>query len=82
MTRRHAENGASPSGGQHRYFLAPGDRELRNTCAGLGWRIDTRAAGGAIIAAGSVRRIEVSSSAPGSSTRPSPPRACSPRSRS
>ncbi|MGH3985534.1 MAG: bifunctional DNA primase/polymerase [Pseudonocardiaceae bacterium] len=49
---------ASPSGGQHRYFLAPGDRELRNTCAGLGWRIDTRAAGGAIIAAGSVRRIE------------------------
>lgn len=49
-------------GGEHRYFLAPPDRELRNTTghsgAGLGWKIDTRAAGGAIIAAGSVRRIE------------------------
>jgi Bifunctional DNA primase/polymerase, N-terminal len=48
----------SPSGGEHRYFLAPPDRELRNTTAALGWRIDTRAAGGAIIAAGSARRIE------------------------
>lgn len=51
----------TPSG-EHRYFLAPPDRELRNTTgqsgAGLGWCIDTRAAGGAIIAAGSVRRIE------------------------
>lgn len=51
----------TPSG-EHRYFLAPPDRELRNTTgatsAGLGWHIDTRAAGGAIIAAGSVRRIE------------------------
>ncbi|MGH3826630.1 MAG: bifunctional DNA primase/polymerase, partial [Pseudonocardiaceae bacterium] len=53
---------ATPSGGEHRYFLAPTDRELRNTTgasgAGLGWKIDTRAAGGGIIAAGSVRRIE------------------------
>lgn len=52
---------ASPTAGEHRYFLAPADRELRNTTGdtgtGLGWRIDTRAAGGAIIAAGSVRRI-------------------------
>ncbi len=48
----------SPSGGEHRYFLTPSDRELRNTSAALGWKIDTRAAGGAIIAAGSVRRIE------------------------
>lgn len=52
---------ATPSGGQHRYFHAPTDRQLRNTtggtAAGLGWLIDTRASGGAIIAAGSVRRI-------------------------
>ncbi|MGH3834037.1 MAG: bifunctional DNA primase/polymerase [Pseudonocardiaceae bacterium] len=52
---------ATPNG-EHRYFLAPTDRELRNTTgasgAGLGWCIDTRAAGGGIIAAGSVRRIE------------------------
>ncbi|MGH3608051.1 MAG: bifunctional DNA primase/polymerase [Pseudonocardiaceae bacterium] len=52
---------ASPSG-EHRYFLAPTDRELRNTTGatgtGLGWCIDTRAAGGLIIAAGSVCRIQ------------------------
>ena len=40
----------------------PADRVLRNTTGttstGLGWCIDTRAAGGAIIAAGSVRRIQ------------------------
>ncbi|MGH3857635.1 MAG: bifunctional DNA primase/polymerase [Pseudonocardiaceae bacterium] len=52
---------ASPHG-EHRYFLAPADRELRNTTGatstGLGWCIDTRAAGGLIIAAGSARRIE------------------------
>ncbi|MGH3534885.1 MAG: bifunctional DNA primase/polymerase [Pseudonocardiaceae bacterium] len=52
---------ASPHG-EHRYFLAPADRELRNTTGatstGLGWCIDTRAAGGLIIAAGSVRRID------------------------
>ena len=52
---------ASPAG-EHRYFLAPPDRELRCTTGpsgtGLGWKIDTRGAGGAIIAAGSVRRIE------------------------
>lgn len=52
---------ATPSGGSHHYFLAPAGRELRNTTggtgSGLGWLIDTRAAGGAIVAAGSVRRI-------------------------
>ncbi|MGH3776996.1 MAG: bifunctional DNA primase/polymerase [Pseudonocardiaceae bacterium] len=52
----------TPSGGEHRYFLAPADRELRNTTgdtgAGLGWCIDTRAAGGGIIAAGSIRRVD------------------------
>jgi hypothetical protein len=47
---------ATPNG-EHRYFLAPPTRELRNSCARLGWHIDTRAAGGAIIAAGSVRRV-------------------------
>ncbi len=57
----HTYTVATPSG-QHRYFHAPADRELRNTTgdtgAGLGWLIDTRASGGAIIAAGSVRRID------------------------
>lgn len=43
--------------GEHRYFLAPADRELRNTTGRLGWLIDTRATGGAIVAAGSVRRV-------------------------
>ena len=47
---------ATPSG-EHRYFLAPAERELRNSCARLGWKIDTRATGGAIIAAGSFRRV-------------------------
>jgi hypothetical protein len=49
---------AITSGGEHRYFLAPPDRDLRSTSAALGWKVDTRAAGGAIIAAGSVRRIQ------------------------
>jgi hypothetical protein len=52
---------STPSG-EHRYFLAPPDRELRCTTGpsgtGLGWCIDIRGAGGAIIAAGSVRRVE------------------------
>jgi hypothetical protein len=50
----------TPSGGQHRYFLAPtGDRAplLRNTAGdrgrGLGWKIDTRAHGGYVVATGS-----------------------------
>ena len=29
---------ATPSG-EHRYFLAPAERELRNSCARLGWKI-------------------------------------------
>jgi bifunctional DNA primase/polymerase-like protein len=53
---------ATPSGGEHRYFLTPPDQpELRNTTGdtgrGLGWHIDTRAAGGSITAAGSLRFI-------------------------
>lgn len=43
----------TPSGGIHLYFQAPADVELRNTVARLGWHIDTRAAGGYVVAAGS-----------------------------
>jgi len=47
---------ATPSGGEHRYYAAPAGPELRNTAGRLGWRIDTRAAGGYAVAAGSMRR--------------------------
>lgn len=47
----------TPSGGLHLYFLAPQGVELRNTAGdrgrGLGWRVDTRAGGGYVLAAGS-----------------------------
>jgi hypothetical protein len=47
----------TPSGGTHLYFTAPADGpELRNTQgskSGLGWLVDTRAAGGLVVAAGS-----------------------------
>ena len=45
----------TPTGGRHLYFRAPTGTELRNTWAKLGWRIDTRAQGGLVVAAGSVR---------------------------
>jgi hypothetical protein len=45
----------TPSGGLHCYFHAPADIELRSTAGRLGWRIDTRGAGGYIVAPGSVR---------------------------
>ncbi|MFD9224548.1 bifunctional DNA primase/polymerase [Streptomyces sp. NPDC060064] len=41
-------------GGTHLYFRAPVGRELRNTGGKLGWKIDTRASGGYVVAAGSV----------------------------
>ncbi|MFC6094364.1 bifunctional DNA primase/polymerase [Saccharothrix lopnurensis] len=44
----------TPSGGLHLYFRAPAEPELRNTIGRLGWRIDSRGAGGYIVAAGSV----------------------------
>lgn len=48
---------ATPSGGTHLYFSAPVDGpELRNTqggAGGLGWLVDTRAAGGYVVGAGS-----------------------------
>jgi hypothetical protein len=40
-------------GGLHLYFTAPPGPALRNTAGRLGWLIDTRAAGGYVIAAGS-----------------------------
>lgn len=49
---------ATPSGGLHLYYHAPEGAALRNTQgqrgAGLGWKIDTRAAGGYVLAPGSV----------------------------
>lgn len=48
---------ATPTGGTHPYFAAPVDGpELRNTqgaAGGLGWLVDTRAAGGYVVGAGS-----------------------------
>jgi hypothetical protein len=47
---------STPSGGTHLYFTAPPGAELRNTTGangGLGWLVDTRAAGGYVVAAGS-----------------------------
>ncbi|WP_067477647.1 bifunctional DNA primase/polymerase [Nocardia amamiensis] len=46
---------ATPAG-LHLYFRAPDGLELRNTTAKLGWRIDTRAHGGYVVAAGSLLR--------------------------
>lgn len=47
----------TPSGGLHLYFAAPQGVELRNTAGdrgrGLGWRVDTRAGGGYVLATGS-----------------------------
>ena len=48
---------ATPSGGQHLYFLAPAGVTVRNTAGALGWRVDIRAAGGFVVAAGSCRWV-------------------------
>jgi hypothetical protein len=45
----------TPSGGVHLYFRAPPGNQLRNTVGRLGWRVDSRGAGGYVVAAGSVR---------------------------
>lgn len=42
------------SGGEHLYFAAPAHADFRNTAGKLGWLVDTRAAGGYVVAAGSV----------------------------
>lgn len=59
------------SGGTHLYFAAPEGEPLRNTAGdsarGLGWKVDTRAWGGLVVAAGSVfsgRSYEVVHDAP------------------
>jgi hypothetical protein len=45
---------ATPSGGRHLYYRHPtSGPELRNTAGRLGWKIDTRAHGGYVVAAGS-----------------------------
>jgi hypothetical protein len=41
-------------GGLHLYFTAPAGGQLRNTAGRLGWLVDTRAAGGYVVAPGSV----------------------------
>lgn len=41
--------------GCHLYFRAPAGLKLRNTTGKVGWRIDTRAHGGYVVAAGSQR---------------------------
>ncbi|MBP2321482.1 hypothetical protein JOF56_001867 [Kibdelosporangium banguiense] len=45
---------ATPSGGLHLYYQAPQDIALRNTAGTLGWKIDTRAHGGYVVAPWSV----------------------------
>lgn len=44
---------STPSGGWHLYYTAPPGSALRNTCGVLGYKIDTRARGGYVIAPGS-----------------------------
>lgn len=41
---------ATPSGGLHLYFRASEDVRLRNTAGTLGWKVDTRANGGYVVA--------------------------------
>jgi hypothetical protein len=41
-------------GGAHLYFAAPTGDRLRNTASRLGWKVDTRAAGGYVVAPGSI----------------------------
>jgi len=42
----------TPSGGWHLYYTAPAAAQLRNTQALAGWKIDTRAHGGYVVAPG------------------------------
>jgi len=44
---------ATPSGGLHLYYRAPDGVEFRTTAGKLGWKVDTRAHGGYVVAAGS-----------------------------
>ncbi|WP_405762504.1 bifunctional DNA primase/polymerase [Streptomyces sp. NBC_00045] len=40
-------------GGQHLYFTVPAEKQLRGSAGRLGWKVDTRAWGGYVVAAGS-----------------------------
>ncbi|MFD6968238.1 bifunctional DNA primase/polymerase [Streptomyces sp. NPDC059949] len=40
-------------GGQHLYFTAPAEKQLRGSAGRLGWKVDTRAWGGYVVAADS-----------------------------
>lgn len=54
-------------GGLHAYYTPPDGPQLRNTAGRLGWLVDTRAAGGYVVAAGSImdgRRYELLYEAP------------------
>jgi hypothetical protein len=42
----------TPSGGRHLYYTAPPGAQLRNTHDMIGWKIDTRAHGGYVVAPG------------------------------
>ena len=44
----------TPSGGWHLYYTAPPGVQLRNTHDVIGWKIDTRAHGGYVVAPGSL----------------------------
>jgi hypothetical protein len=59
---------ATPSGGRHLYYQAPNGVTLRNTSGRAGWKIDSRAAGGYVVAPGSVvdssRYVVVDDTAP------------------
>ncbi|QKG27311.1 bifunctional DNA primase/polymerase [Actinomadura verrucosospora] len=63
-------------GGTHLYFTAPPGAELRNTSGryrtGLGWLIDTRAAGGYVVAPGSFVDLP-DGTGPYTVTNPAPP---------
>jgi hypothetical protein len=49
---------SQPRAGTHLYYQAPPDVPMRSTVGdrghGLGWKVDTRATGGAVVAAGSI----------------------------
>ncbi|TJZ99693.1 bifunctional DNA primase/polymerase [Actinacidiphila oryziradicis] len=60
-------------GGIHIYLTAPAGAELRNSAGKLGWKVDTRAAGGYVVGTGSVvdgRPYTVTHDAPAASLPP------------
>jgi hypothetical protein len=49
---------STPSGGEHRYYSVQEGQPSRSTAGSLGWHVDTRGAGGYVVAASSVRRVD------------------------